>query len=74
MGDVVTINGVRFEVKARVRAYLPTGNHCYGWVEAVGKRRIGVRLANGNFRWLKPGDVTPESMRGDPDPFGYEDK
>jgi hypothetical protein len=70
--DVVTIDGVRFEVKARVRVYLAGGDSGRGWVEAVEKRRIGVRLTTGGFRWCKPGDVTPESQRSDPDPFGYD--
>ena len=72
MNETVTINGVRFEVKARVRAYLSTGNYCRGWVEAVEKKRVGVRLVNGNFRWFRPGDVKAELQRSDVDPFGYE--
>lgn len=56
-----------------VRAYLPTGNYCRGWVEAVEAARIGVRLVNGNFRWCRPADVKPDPALDHAGPWGVSD-
>lgn len=59
-------------IRDRVRAYLPGGNYCEGWVEVVEPRRVGVRLVNGNFWWCRPVDVKPVPISATVDVYGYD--
>jgi hypothetical protein len=45
----------RFAVRQRVR-----WGSVAAWVEVVGISKLGLRLVNGNFRWVHPDDVRPD--------------